>query len=243
MCGMPAIRPGEILETLRDLFFPAHCAGCAVAVKAGWFCESCTSRLRPVPSPRCEICSQPYAGTMDRFICVNCRGRAFHFECAVAVMHSRGVTRDLVHRLKYGGELWLVEILGGFLERGFDDPRLVDEVIDGIVPVPLHRLRKREREFNQAEILARDLARRRNLPFLDALNRLRYTVTQTHFDRRRRMQNLRDAFELRQNVSVQGKHLLLVDDVLTTGSTLDECARVLLEAGAESVRALTVARG
>ena len=75
------------------------------------------------------------------------------------------------------------------------------------------------------------------------LQRTRYTVTQTHFDRRRRMQNLRDAFTIRQNVAVQGKHLLLVDDVLTTGSTLDECSRVLLEAGAQSVRALTVARG
>ena len=81
------------------------------------------------------------------------------------------------------------------------------------------------------------------MDFCEALERLRYTVTQTHFDRRRRMQNLRDAFGLRRNISVRGKHLLLVDDVLTTGSTLDECARVLLAEGARSVRALTVARG
>lgn len=240
---MPALRPRELLETLRDLFFPAHCAGCAVAVEAGWFCPDCAREIRPVPEPRCEICSQPYAGTMDRFVCANCRGRAFHFECAVAVLHSRGVLRDLIHRLKYGGELWLEEILTEFLFQGLEDPRLEGVVIDAIVPVPLHPLRRREREFNQAEILARGLAKRANLRFLPALSRLRYTVTQTHFDRRRRMQNLRDAFELRQNVAVQGKHLLLVDDVLTTGSTLDECARVLLEAGAESVRALTVARG
>lgn len=240
---MPALRPREILETLRDLFFPAHCAGCAVAVNDGWFCKECAARIRPVPRPFCEICSQPYAGVMDKFVCVNCRGRAFHFECAVAVMHSRGVMRDLIHRLKYGRELWLEEVLGDFLEQGLNDPRLAGEEIDLIVSVPLHALRKREREFNQAELLARALARRRKLPFYDCLVRLRHTVTQTHFDRHRRMQNLRDAFELRQNAPVQGKHLLLVDDVLTTGSTLDECARVLLEAGAESVRALTVARG
>jgi competence protein ComFC len=111
------------------------------------------------------------------------------------------------------------------------------------VPVPLHPLRKREREFNQAEVLCRELARKNELVFCETLERLRYTVTQTHFDRRRRMQNLRGAFGLRRNASVQGKDLLLVDDVLTTGSTLDECARVLLAAGAQSVRALTVARG
>ena len=180
---------------------------------------------------------------MDHFVCVNCRGRAFHFECAVAVMQSRGVLRDLIHRLKYNGELWLAEPLGDLLEQGLDDERLEGEVFDAVVPVPLHPLRRREREFNQAEILGRELARRRGWPCSDVLQRTRYTVTQTHFDRRRRMPNLRDAFTIRQNVAVQGKHLLLVDDVLTTGSTLDECSRVLLEAGAQSVRALTVARG
>jgi competence protein ComFC len=240
---MRALRLRDILETLQDLFFPAHCVGCATAVESGWFCPDCERDIRFVTEPRCETCSQPHAAVMDRYVCVNCRGRAFHFECAVAVLQSRGVMRELIHRLKYGGELWLEEILVSFLARGLEDPRLDGEVIDAVVPVPLHALRRREREFNQAEVLARGLARRENLVFLDALRRVRHTVTQTHFDRRRRMQNLRDAFELRQNVTVQGKHLLLVDDVLTTGSTLDECARVLLEAGAESVRALTVARG
>lgn len=232
-----------VLETARDLFFPLHCAGCASALASGWFCPACQKELRTVEPPRCETCSQPFTGAMDRFVCVNCRGRAFHFECAVAVMQSRGVVRELIHRLKYNGELWLAEPLGDLLEQGLEDERLAGEEFDAVVPVPLHPLRRREREFNQAEILGRELARRRGWHFLEALQRTRYTLTQTHFDRRRRMQNLRDAFSMRQNAVVQGKHLLLVDDVLTTGSTLDECARVLLEAGAQSVRALTVARG
>ncbi|MFZ4683503.1 MAG: ComF family protein [Terrimicrobiaceae bacterium] len=232
-----------VLDTARDLFFPLHCAGCGSALASGWLCTACLEEVKPVPPPRCDTCSQPFSGAMEQFVCVNCRGRAFHFECAVAVMQSRGVLRDLIHRLKYNGELWLAEPLGDLLEQGLEDERLEGEVIDAVVPVPLHPLRRREREFNQAEILGRELARRRGWPFVDVLQRTRYTVTQTHFDRRRRMQNLRDAFTLRQNADVQGKHLLLVDDVLTTGSTLDECARVLLEAGAQSVRALTVARG
>jgi competence protein ComFC len=133
--------------------------------------------------------------------------------------------------------------LSDFLVQGVRDPRLKDRSFDAVVPVPLHPLRRREREFNQAEVLSRELARRQGLAVCEALDRLRYTVTQTHFDRRRRMQNLRHAFGLRRNAPVRGKDLLLVDDVLTTGSTLDECARVLLAAGARSVRALTVARG
>lgn len=158
-------------------------------------------------------------------------------------MQSCGIVRDLIHRFKYGGEVWVGALLADFLTQGLRDPRLKGRSFDAVVPVPLHPLRRREREFNQAEVLGRELARKNNLAFCEALERLRYTVTQTHFDRRRRMQNLRDAFGLRRNAPVQGKDLLLVDDVLTTGSTLDECARVLLAAGARSVRALTVARG
>jgi len=158
-------------------------------------------------------------------------------------MRSRGIVRDLVHRFKYGGELWIAGLLTDFLAQGLDDPRLRHCRFDAVVPVPLHPLRKREREFNQAEILADRLARKNNLTVLNALQRIRYTATQTHFDRRRRMENLRNAFDLRRGSVVLGQDLLLVDDVLTTGSTLDECARVLLEAGARSVRALTVARG
>lgn len=197
----------------------------------------------PVRPPRCEACSQPYSGLLDSFVCANCRGRAFHFVCAVAVMQSRGIVRDLIHRFKYGGEVWLGSLLVDFLAQGLRDPRLRGHSFDTVVPVPLHPLRKREREFNQAEVLGRELARKNELAFCEALERLRYTVTQTHFDRRRRMQNLRNAFKVRRNATVQGKDVLLVDDVLTTGSTLDECARVLLAAGAQSVRALTVARG
>ncbi|HEY5705365.1 MAG TPA: ComF family protein [Terrimicrobiaceae bacterium] len=238
-----SLRPRVVLETLSELFFPPHCAGCEEAIRSGWLCKTCADSLVPVRPPRCEACSQPYSGALDSFVCANCRGRAFHFVCAVAVMQSRGIVRELIHRFKYGGEVWVGTLLSDFLANGLRDPRLKDHSFDAVVPVPLHPLRRREREFNQAEVLSRELAKKNGLALCEALERLRYTVTQTHFDRRRRMQNLRDAFALRRNVCVQGMDLLLVDDVLTTGSTLDECARVLLAAGARSVRALTVARG
>jgi competence protein ComFC len=236
-------RTHVVLETLGGLFFPLHCAGCGEAIRTGWLCRNCADSLLPVNPPRCEVCSQPYCGALDFFVCANCRGRAFHFVCAVAVLQSRGLVRDLIHRFKYCGEMWLGAPLSDFLVQGLRDPRLQGRAFDAVVAVPLHPLRRREREFNQAELLGRELARRQELTFCEALERLRYTTTQTHFDRRSRMQNLRDAFGLRRNISVRGKDLLLVDDVLTTGSTLDECARVLLAAGARSVRALTLARG
>ena len=111
------------------------------------------------------------------------------------------------------------------------------------MPVPLHPARKRERGFNQAELLALALHRHSGVPVENALQRTRYTTTQTQFDRSERMENLKGAFRLRRGSNVQDLRMLLVDDVLTTGSTLSECASVLKKAGALSVHAATAARG
>jgi ComF family protein len=110
------------------------------------------------------------------------------------------------------------------------------------VPVPLHPTRQRERGFNQAGLLAEFLSARISIPCKRVLKRIRYTTTQTALDRAERMENLHNAFRLRRNADVRGLQVLLIDDVLTTGSTLSECARVLKRAGAVSVYAATAAR-
>ncbi len=233
-----------LIEPLLTLFFPAHCAGCALAVDSKRdFCPTCESTIEFIKSPRCQVCSQPFDGLAGEFECPNCRGAAFHFECAVSVVRSRGVIRELIHRLKYNREIWIVKVLSWILAQGLADERLSGEDFDAIVPVPLHSKRLREREFNQSAHLAARLSRTTGIPVRDVLARSRYTGTQTALDRSERRQNLRNAFSLRKNASVTDQNLLLIDDVLTTGSTLDACAAVLLEQGAESVRALTLARG
>jgi ComF family protein len=132
--------------------------------------------------------------------------------------------------------------VGGWLCDTLEDPRLHGRRFDAVIPVPLHPARKRERGFNQAELLAELLCAHAGLKMHIALERIRYTTTQTAFDRAERMENLRDAFRLRRKANVQGLRVLLIDDVLTTGSTLSECARVLKQAGAISVHAATAAR-
>lgn len=234
----------SLLEPLRSLFFPAHCPGCGSSIpETTHLCDSCEHSLEFIRPPRCEICSQPFEGTMPTFTCPNCRGDHFAFDCAISVVRSRGIVREMVHRLKYGGEIWLARTLARWMSDGLADPRLTGWTPDALVPVPLHPRRLREREFNQAELLARELSALAPIPVAPLLARRRYTTTQTLLDRKGRRQNLRDAFILRKNVDVRNLNLLLVDDVLTTGSTLDACAGVLLEAGAASVRALTAARG
>lgn len=236
--------PAGLLDPLCSLFFPSHCAGCGVAVPEGSdVCGTCEESIEKIRPPRCDVCSQPYAGDVPVFTCPNCRDEAFHFDCAIAVVRSRGPVREMIHRLKYGKEIWLGRVLAAWMEQGLDDPRLAGWTPDALVPVPLHPRRLREREFNQAEILCHELSRKCGIPVFAPLARRRYTTTQTQLDRKNRRQNLRDAFVLGKNRDVTNMHLLLVDDVLTTGSTLDACAAVLLEAGARSVCALTAARG
>ena len=232
-------------EALLSLLYPPHCAQCGGDTAAGvHLCEACAAKARRIEAPFCRTCSQPFDGAITgEFICQHCTDRRLHYDCAVSCYESRGVVREFIHRFKYERHFYLRHPLAAWAAEGFDDPRLSAAPADALVPVPLHSARFREREFNQAAELARLLSRCRGLPVLEALRRIRYTTTQTALDRQERMENLRDAFRVRHTASVQSRHLVLVDDVFTTGSTVDECARVLRQAGAASVRVVTVARG
>jgi competence protein ComFC len=231
---------------LGTLFHPPHCAGCDIPTDAGeHLCRTCLasaekSRLR---APFCGVCSEPFAGALDRaFTCPNCADRRFRFASAVATYRSRGLIRDLVHAFKYNGRFELRHPLAAWLALGLDDSRMTASRINALVPVPLHARRQRERGFNQAQVLAELVGARASLPVENFLRRIRYTTTQTHFDRRQRIENLRGAFALVERAKVKNRDLVLVDDVFTTGSTADECALVLRQAGAASVRVLTIAR-
>jgi competence protein ComFC len=242
MLALPLRNP---LRGFVSLFYPSFCAACSDSVEPGeYLCRVCADeapRLRP---PFCAKCSQAFPGAItDIFTCANCQNRTLHFEAAVSAYRSRGVVRQVMHDFKYGRQVHLRHVLAGWLIKALEDPRLAGRRFDLIVPVPLHPARKRERGFNQAELLAQALSRASGIRLQPALQRTRYTTTQTQFDRAERMENLKGAFRLRRGSNVQDLRVLLVDDVLTTGSTLSECAAVLKKAGALSVHAATAARG
>ena len=231
-------------RALASLLYPTLCAVCLEPVdECAYLCAVCRTNAPRIKPPFCATCSEPFEGDITgTFSCANCAHRELHFECAVAAFRSRGIVRKLVHEFKYSSQLHLRRPIAEWLSETLDDPRLHGRRFDMVVPVPLHPARKRERGFNQAEALAELFCARAGLPMMTALERIRYTTTQTAFDRAERMENLRDAFRLRAKTNVQGLRVLLIDDVLTTGSTLSECARVLKLAGAISVHAATAAR-
>ncbi len=242
---MPISALRNPLRGLVSLFYPPFCAGCAGPVEGeDYLCAKCREKAPRLLPPFCAKCSQSFCGDISGvFTCANCADRSLHFDAAVSAYRSRGVVRKLIHEFKYGRQIHLRHQLGQWLSEALKDPRLAGRRFDLIVPVPLHPARQRERGFNQAELLATALHHLTHRPMSRVLQRTRYTTTQTQFDRSERMENLRGAFRLRRGSNVQGLRMLLVDDVLTTGSTLSECGLTLKDGGALSVHAVTVARG
>jgi len=234
----------ETLRAVLSLFYPANCAGCGGAIpRDAYLCICCAEKAQRIVPPFCAKCSGPFSGAIEgEFVCANCSHRALEFVAAVSAYSSRGIVRFMIHQFKYSRQLHLRHPISAWLLEAMNDSRMREQRFDFVVPVPLHPARLRERGFNQAELLAKIASAAINVPVLPALERVRYTPTQTVFDRLERMENLRNAFRLRKKMAVRDSRVLLVDDVLTTGSTLNECARILRQAGVASVHAITAAR-
>jgi ComF family protein len=232
-------------NTLLELLYPSNCIGCGYPQEPGiLLCAGCKASTPRIEAPFCSRCSRPFEGLVEGdFECPNCEDLSPAYDCVVSKYQAKGILRDMIHRFKYGRQYYLRRLLANCLLEAMDDARMASLPADCIVPVPLHPTRLRERGFNQADALAEIVSKRVKIPIERCIERHRYTQTQTQFDRAERMRNLRNTFAMRKNSDVRDKHALLVDDILTTGSTLHECALVLRAAGARSVRAITVARG
>jgi ComF family protein len=230
-------------DAVLSVVIAPDCAACATPLlhpTRGPVCDSCWSSIQPLTPPLCDRCGDPLPTwrlvSLPLACCPRCRRAAPALDRARAVGAYDGALRAIVHALKYEGRRSLARPLGRLMrERGAD-------LLDGAawaVPVPLHPSRRRHRGFNQAT----DLARHIGVPLLPALRRVRATPTQTGLPAGRRHRNVRDAFAVtRAGAAAAGAVIVLVDDVSTTGATLEACARTLKQAGVAEVRALTAAR-
>src|SRR5438094_9657393 len=241
---MIALHKFEPLEAAVSLLYPPVCTICGGNVRAGdYLCNQCEAKVVRIVAPFCQKCSEPFEGSItSEFTCANCAHRTIYFDAAVSAYRGRGIVRQIIHEFKYGRQIHLRHLVARWLRAALDDERLRGGRFDIIVPVPLHATRLRARGFNQASLLAALFSAQTSISYKTLLERIRYTTTQTALERSERMENLHNAFRLRKNADVRGLRVLLIDDVLTTGSTLSECARVLKRAGALSVLAATAAR-
>ena len=237
----------EFLDAGLSFIYPEICQLCGEARASSqecYICEGCRGAIRFVERPFCERCGLPFQGAFtDSFECANCKTEDWAFLSARAAVIARDPMLEVIHRYKYQHALWFEPFLGQLLtERAV--PEILASKWDFIVPVPLHPTKLREREFNQAERLARRLSLATRVPVNTRLvRRTLPTRTQTLLSREERMANVRKAFAPRRHAKLDGQQVILVDDVFTTGATTGACAKVLRSLGAGEICVWTVARG
>ncbi len=226
---------------LFKIFFPPACPLCGVTFPtsfAGIFCRDCLAGFNPLPKAHCPQCSLPYSGsTNSSHLCGRCITQPPDYTQVYAVGLYESTLRRAIHQFKFNQKVGLDRFLGQLLEQNIT----TDLPLDVVVPVPLHHKRLRERSYNQALLLAREVARIRSLPVVDdMLHKESETASQHVLSARQRVSNLQDAFVVRGDVVA--KTVLLVDDVMTTGATVAACSKVLKKAGAKAVYVAVIGR-
>ena len=230
------------LNGFLSLIFPLNCLICRRGPGSDngkYLCQACWRKIRLIKEPVCSKCGRSSFPT----VCSSCQKRKYFFSKARAAGVYEGVLRECIHSFKYQKKDYLACHLGGLLidvmrrDKDFRD-------VDFLIPAPLDGRRFREREFNQAHLLAQVVSRYFKIPISSRnLRRVRRVPPQTQLSRRQREENVKGLFQVRSREEYAGRKILLIDDVFTTGATVNECARVLRQAGAEEVSVLTVARG
>jgi ComF family protein len=239
-------RAAALAKLVELLVFPSACRLCAAVLDEPGeriVCRDCLGRLVPRRGPVCPVCGRFLESAGEDHLCGRCLEArpdfAFHRSCGAYA----GTLKDVVLLFKYRKCAPLSRPLARFAETALSSEPRLWEGADFLVPVPLHRARRRDRGFNQSRLLARDLAKSRGMKVLaGALVKARNAPPQAGLRAADRERNVVGAYAVRRPEQVRGRTLILVDDVTTTGATLRECARVLTEAGAKEIRAITLAQ-
>jgi ComF family protein len=206
--------------------------------------ESTEAEPVRIEDPVCRQCGYPYpalGGHAVDFVCDHCAEKKWHFRWARSGYRTEGQVREAIVGFKYGEQYFRRRQLVSWLMEVFDD-HAQGARWDALVPVPLYHRRRRGRGFNQASEIAHGLAEKRNIPVLECLYRYRETVSQTKLERKARWENMAGAFQMKRRFDVGGRNLLVIDDVFTTGATVNACAEALAQAGAGQLAVLTIAR-
>ncbi len=238
----------NILSSLLEIIYPPRCHICMEfmdvhPVGRGDICDECFSNLIPLAHPYCSICGEPFKSKVEEdHLCEKCiRRKPFYDELRSPYLYEQDLM-TAVQAIKYGGKSYIVKSMGPLL-ADFAKERITSMEDMIIMPVPLHKKKLRQRGFNQSALMVKEIS-----PVLDieadyfSLIRIRDTETQAGLNLEQRRKNVKGAFDLRGERNLKGKTVILVDDVATTGNTINECAKVLKKAGCEKVMGLTLAR-
>lgn len=235
---MPLLK--NISDNFLNFIFPQTCRGCTkpLNIDENFLCQDCIEKLTFLPKNICSCCEKESSADY----CQICNENGFYFDRAISVFHFDRLLKKIIHELKYDEmdsvAKFLVEISYDFLSS-MD----IFKNIDLICPVPLHRVKKRIRGYNQAERISYHLSKKNNIEHIpDLVLRKRFTKSQTKLNRIERAKNVSQAFCINKRKDVSNKQILIVDDVFTTGATMNSISKVLKEYNVGKVFALTIAR-
>jgi ComF family protein len=241
------VRPSRTFQRLLNLVFPPVCPICQTLLNGKGndylLCATCRTAIKPIHPPYCPRCGLPVSsGDEAGYLCGPCMKEKRHFEIHRSSGLYDGALKEAIHTFKYGGVFSLVRLFGDLLQPTLQTLSR-EYPLDVMIPVPLHIRRLRERGFNQAFLLVKELNRRIGISYKGrVLKKIKDTPVQSSLKKRERRKNLTGVFQVKDTEAIQGKSVVLVDDVYTTGATVNECSHTLLKAGAERVAVLTVAR-
>ncbi len=233
------------LAGILDAVFPAGCKSCGKKLglnRESCFCESCWKEIRLIKEPSCIYCGKQLYNINEHF-CAACTLRRLSFTDNRSAGVYEGVLKKALHEFKYKGKMSLGTPLGGLM-AGYIRGNGGVEDIDLIIPVPIFEKKKDKREYNQAELLADHIGKTFALPVVkDVLIRSADTPPQYKLEVEERFKNVKGAFSVNNTIKIKWACILLIDDLLTTGATADECSKMLLGSGASQIRVFTLARG
>lgn len=230
-----------VIDGVLQVIYPRRCPVCdGIVPQAGeGICLGCMDKLKLLTPPWCMRCGKKVQSGEE--YCRDCREKKHFFKRGRA-LYEYGTAAEAIYRLKYGGRREYADFFGEQITEYLGE-FIRDVCPDGIVPIPLHRRRRASRGYNQAALLAKAVGRRLNIPvYPEMLVRVRNTAPQKKLNAEERQNNLKRAFNMGRN-DVKLKTIIVMDDIYTTGATIDEAARVLKEAGAESIYFITLACG
>ena len=235
----------QFFKQLISFILPPRCVNCGNIVgEDSSICIECFNKIRFISKPYCKICGRPFESTQDlaQSVCGECmKQKRRHFELERSAFIYDDVSKNMLLALKFMDKTSFAPTIAKFMVQAGTD--ILKENPDLIIPVPLHYMRLIKRKYNQSALLANEISKLTGIKTdLFSLKRCKNTIPQVKFTGKERVKNVRGAFVVKNPENIKGKSIVLIDDVMTTGSTLKECAIALKKAGAKKIYALTAAR-
>lgn len=238
----------EYFESLLELLYPEKntCFICNVydeSINDKYICADCQKKLKKITPPVCIKCSKMISYDTADLLCPDCSVYDRTFEMSKSPFSYEGLVKDSIYKFKYYNKPYYYKFFGNYLLNYMDDNNY--KGFDYIASVPLHKSKMRTRGYNQSELLAKYLANKLSIPYVDALKRTKKTTKQSQQSKEERRKNLKGAFAIKSPLkyeTIKNSSVLLVDDVYTTGSTADECSKALINFGVSKVYVITIAR-